>query len=43
LISRYNQQLYIDPQMDAEFEEIARLRQEHSRLRYALWLPFLRT
>ena len=43
LISRYNQQLYIDPQMDAEFEELARLRQEHNRLRYALWLPFLRT
>jgi len=34
IIARYNQQLYIDPQMDAEFEEIARQRQEHSRLRY---------
>src|SRR5579859_4331306 len=43
VISRYNQQLYIDPQMDAEFEEIARLREEHNPLRYALWLPFLRT
>ncbi|MGZ4845654.1 MAG: glycosyltransferase family 39 protein [Candidatus Angelobacter sp.] len=42
VISRYNQQLYIDPQMDAEFEEIARQRQEH-RLRYVVWLPFLRT
>src|SRR5258708_17630293 len=43
LIARYNQQLYIDPQMDAEFEEIARLREEHHPLRYVLWLPFLRT
>jgi hypothetical protein len=43
LISRYNQQLYIDPQMDAEFEEIARRREKHNPLRYALWLPFLRT
>jgi len=42
LISRYNQQLYIDPEMDAEFEEIARLREEHNLFRYALWLPFLR-
>src|ERR1051326_4997757 len=40
IIARYNEQLYIDPQMDAEFEEIAQQRQNHSRLRYALWLPF---
>ena len=32
LIARYNQQLYIDPQMDDEFEETARVRQEHSHL-----------
>ena len=43
LIERYNQQLYIDPEMDAEFEEIAQQRQEHSHLRYLVWLPFLRT
>jgi 4-amino-4-deoxy-L-arabinose transferase-like glycosyltransferase len=43
LITRYNRQLYIDPQMDAEFEQIARLREEHNPLRYVLWLPFLRT
>lgn len=43
VISRYNQQLYIDPQMDAEFEEIARLRVEHNPLRYTIWLPALRT
>ena len=43
VIARYNEQLYIDPQMDAEFEEIAEQRQEHSHLRYLVWLPFLRT
>jgi hypothetical protein len=43
LIARYNQQLYIDPQMDAEFEDVARLRVEHNPLRYAVWLPTLRT
>jgi hypothetical protein len=43
LIARYNQQLYIDPEMDAEFEEIARLREEHNPLRYTIWLPLLRT
>jgi 4-amino-4-deoxy-L-arabinose transferase-like glycosyltransferase len=42
LIARYNQQLYIDPEMDAEFEDIARLRVEHNPLRYAVWLPALR-
>ena len=43
VIALYDQQLYIDPQMDAEFEEIARLREEHNPLRYVIWLPFLRT
>jgi hypothetical protein len=43
VIERYNQQLTIDPQMDAEFEEIARLREEHNHLRYVIWLPVLRT
>ena len=42
-IARYNQQLYIDPQMDAEFEEIAREREEHNPCAMSLWLPFLRT
>jgi hypothetical protein len=43
LIARYNRQLYIDPQMDAEFEQIAHVREEYKPLRYVLWLPFLRT
>jgi hypothetical protein len=43
LISRYNQDLSIDPQMDNEFEQIAVVRVKHSPLRYYVWLPFLRT
>ncbi|HKD81333.1 MAG TPA: glycosyltransferase family 39 protein [Candidatus Angelobacter sp.] len=42
LISRYNQQLYIDPQMDAEFDQLAQARVESSPLRYSIWLPTLR-
>jgi 4-amino-4-deoxy-L-arabinose transferase-like glycosyltransferase len=42
LISRYNQQLTIDPQMDAEFEQLAQSRVEYNPLRYAIWLPALR-
>lgn len=42
LISRYNQQLYIDPEMDAEFEQLARSRVEYNPLRYSIWLPALR-
>jgi 4-amino-4-deoxy-L-arabinose transferase-like glycosyltransferase len=42
LISRYNQQLVIDPQMDAEFERLARSRVEYNPLRYTIWLPALR-
>ncbi|MGH9637502.1 MAG: hypothetical protein ACRD72_21930, partial [Candidatus Angelobacter sp.] len=43
VLARYNQQLSIDPQMDDEFEEIARVREDHNPLRYFLWLPLLRT
>ena len=43
LLSRYNDELYIDPQMDAEFEDIARRRVEYNPMRYTIWLPFLRT
>jgi 4-amino-4-deoxy-L-arabinose transferase-like glycosyltransferase len=42
LIARYNQELDIDPDLDAEFEQVARLRVEHNPLRYAIWLPALR-
>jgi muconolactone delta-isomerase len=43
LISRYNDQLAIDADMDAEFEALARSREEYNPLRYTIWLPFLRT
>jgi hypothetical protein len=43
LISRYNDQLAIDAEMDAEFEALARSREEYNPLRYTIWLPFLRT
>jgi 4-amino-4-deoxy-L-arabinose transferase-like glycosyltransferase len=43
LISRYNQQLYIDPELDAGFEQIAVVRENQNPMRYYCWLPFLRT
>ncbi|HZU30211.1 MAG TPA: glycosyltransferase family 39 protein [Candidatus Angelobacter sp.] len=43
LISRYNQQLYIDPEMDAEFEQLAHARVKYNPGRYTIWLPPLRT
>jgi hypothetical protein len=42
LIARYNQQLYVDPEMDAQFEQLAQERVKHSRLRYFLRLPGMR-
>ena len=42
MISRYNQQLYIDPGLDAEFDQLAHFRVEHNPLRYMIWLPSLR-
>jgi Dolichyl-phosphate-mannose-protein mannosyltransferase len=42
-IELYNQQLYVNPELDADFDQIARLREEHKPLRYVIWLPFLRT
>jgi 4-amino-4-deoxy-L-arabinose transferase-like glycosyltransferase len=43
LFSRYNQQLYLDQQMDDEFDQLAKSRVEYNPLRYTIWLPFLRT
>jgi 4-amino-4-deoxy-L-arabinose transferase-like glycosyltransferase len=42
LIDRYNQQLYIDPQLDWQFELLARERVVHNPFRYFVWMPFLR-
>src|SRR5205085_3897024 len=43
LISDYNLELYIDEHMNARFERIAQQRIAHSRFRYYVWLPLLRT
>jgi 4-amino-4-deoxy-L-arabinose transferase-like glycosyltransferase len=42
LIDRYNQQLYIDTDLDWQFERLARERIAHNPFRYYVWLPFLR-
>jgi 4-amino-4-deoxy-L-arabinose transferase-like glycosyltransferase len=42
LITRYNQQLYIDRDLDAGFAGLARERIQHNPLRYYVWLPSLR-
>jgi 4-amino-4-deoxy-L-arabinose transferase-like glycosyltransferase len=42
IIASYNQQLYIDPEMDAQFEQLARERVKHSRFRYFIRLPSMR-
>jgi 4-amino-4-deoxy-L-arabinose transferase-like glycosyltransferase len=42
LIDRYNQQLYIDPQLDWQFELLARERVVHNPFRYFVGMPFLR-
>lgn len=42
LIADYNQQLYVSPELDARFENLARERVAHNPFRYYVWLPFLR-
>lgn len=42
LITRYNQQLYVDAELDWQFERLARERIVHNPFRYYIWLPFLR-
>jgi hypothetical protein len=42
LIDRYNQQLYMDPQLDWQFELLARERVVHNPFRYFVGMPFLR-
>jgi hypothetical protein len=43
LISRYNQQLYMDPELDAAFDHLAMARENQNPIRYYFWLPVLRT
>jgi 4-amino-4-deoxy-L-arabinose transferase-like glycosyltransferase len=42
LISDYNQQLYVDDDLDKRFEALAQQRIRGHRFRYAIWLPSLR-
>jgi 4-amino-4-deoxy-L-arabinose transferase-like glycosyltransferase len=42
LMVEYNQQLSVDADLDADFEQLAQERVHHSRFRYYVWLPFLR-
>lgn len=42
LFEIYNRQLDIDPQLDAQFELLARERVNHNPFRYYVWLPSLR-
>jgi 4-amino-4-deoxy-L-arabinose transferase-like glycosyltransferase len=41
-INWYNETTEIDPELDSQFEALAKQRVEHSRLRYYIWLPLLR-
>jgi len=42
LIERHNQQLTIDPELDAEFQRLAANRVNYNPFRYFMWLPTLR-
>ncbi len=42
LVARYNQQLNVDPEMDAEFGQLAQERIRHGRFRYFIRLPGMR-
>lgn len=42
LIEKHNQQLSIDPELDAEFQKLAADRVNHNPFRYFIWLPTLR-
>jgi hypothetical protein len=42
LIERYNQLLVVNPELNAEFQQLAGERIRHAPLRYYIWLPTLR-
>ncbi len=42
LISQYNQELHISPELDAQFADLAEQRVRAAPLRYYVWLPALR-
>ena len=42
IFDEYSQQLYLDPELDGEFENLALQRMSHNPFRYYVWLPTLR-
>lgn len=42
LVDRYNDELYVDGDLDSQFERLARERIAHNPFRYYVWLPVLR-
>ena len=42
ILDKYSQQLYLDPDLDGEFENLALRRMSHNPFRYYVWLPLLR-
>ncbi len=42
LIDLYNQEVYLSPELDAQFEQLAEERAGRNPFRYYVWLPFLR-
>lgn len=42
IVRQYNQELYVDPELDSQFEELAVQRVNYNPFRYYVWLPFLR-
>jgi len=42
IVRQYNQELYIDPELDRQFEDLAAQRVHDNPFRYYVWLPFLR-
>jgi hypothetical protein len=42
LLESYNRELYLDRDLDSQFELLARARVSHNPFRYYIWLPLLR-
>ena len=42
IFDEYSQQLYLDPELDGQFENLALQRMSHNPFRYYVWLPTLR-
>ncbi len=42
MVVEYNQEFDLEPDLDAQFDQLARERVSHNPFRYYVWLPFLR-